>query len=55
MVQITIDTNNHRYFGDLVEYKADEYVTVMVHELQRDVDIQMRDIQSIHFYQQEDN
>lgn len=54
MVTVTIDTKDNRYFGDLVEYKADEYVTVMVYELQRDIDIQMRDIQSIRF-RQEDN
>jgi hypothetical protein len=53
-IKVVIDTKHDRYFGDLVEYRVGEYVTVMVHELQRDVDIDMRDIESIHF-QQEDN
>ena len=54
-IKVVVNTEFDRYFGDLIEYKADEYVTVMVYELQRDVDIQMRDIQSIHFDQQEEN
>lgn len=52
MVQITVHTKHHRHFGDLVEYRADEHITVMSHELQRDVDIDMRDILSIHFEQE---
>lgn len=48
-ITATIWTRTTRYYGHLVEYAIDEGVTIMDFRLDRDVELDMRDVVSVDF------